>query len=479
MGFIFAAVLLAVLQLVQYSQIRSSYPPGLLIAGVPVGGLDQQQAAQRLVQAYSAQVEIHYGEAVIQVKPTVLGFELDLQAMLAEAELQRVTQPFWPAFWDYLWNRLPSPNEVPLRSRLSEDRLRSYLKGEIAVRYDSPAAAAQPVPGSTSFQPGKAGTVLDVDRAVLLIEDAMRSQTSRSVNLTFTQLTPPRPSFQNLQVLLNQVIDVAHFEGISEVYLLDLQTNQELHFAYQKGKNLPPDIGFTAASTIKIPIMISAFRRNPEPASKEVQDYLSKMVEFSENDPADRLMELMDKTNGPLEVSKDMVSLGLKSTFLAGYFFPGAPLLKHILTPANQRKDYNTDADPYNQTTPAEMGQLLDDIYLCAETGGGTFAAVFPAEISQSECRQMISLLIGNRLPVLITAGLPEGTTIAHKHGWITEMDGLLHTISDDAIVYTPGGNYILTAYLWNKDQLLFDPANQLVADISRAVYNYFNQPLQ
>ena len=91
----------------------------------------------------------------------------------------------------------------------------------------------------------------------------------------------------------------------------------------------------------------------------------------------------------------------------------------------------------------------------------------------------MINLLIRNRLPVLITAGLPEGTTIAHKHGWITETDGLLHTISEDAIVYTPGGNYILTVYLWNKDQLLFDPANQLVADISRAVYNYFNQPLQ
>jgi beta-lactamase class A len=478
-GFIFAAVLLAILQLVRYSQIRSSYPPGLVIAGVPVGGLDQQQAASRLTQAYSTLVEIRYGDAIIQVKPTVVGFELDLQAMLAEAELQRVNQSFWPAFWDFLWNRLPATTEVPLRSTVSEDRLRSYLKGEIAVRYDSPATAAQPVPGSTSFQPGKAGTILDVERAVLLIKDALRSQTSRTVNLTFSQLTPSRPSFQNLQVLLNQVIDVSGFDGISEVYLLDLQTNQELHFAYQKGKTLPGDIGFTAASTIKIPIMISAYRHNPDPASKEVQDYLTKMIEFSENDPADRLMELLDKTNGPLEVTKDIQALGLKNTFLAGYFYPGAQLLKRIQTPANTRKDYNTDADPYNQTTPTEMGQLLDDIYLCAETGGGTFAAVFPGEISQNECRQMITLLIGNRLPVLITAGLPEGTTIAHKHGWITETDGLLHTISDDAIVYSPGGNYILTVYLWKKEQLLFDPANQLVADISRAAYNYFNQSTQ
>jgi beta-lactamase class A len=204
------------------------------------------------------------------------------------------------------------------------------------------------------------------------------------------------------------------------------------------------------------------------------------MIEFSENDPADRLMEqVLDKATGPLEVTKVITALGLKNTFLAGYFFPGAQLLKRITTPANTRKDFNTDSDPYNQTSPSEMGQLLNDIYQCAENGGGTFAAVFPGEITQSECKQMVSLLIRNRLPVLITAGLPEGTTIAHKHGWITETDGLLHTISDAAIIYTPGSNYILTVYLWNKSQLLFDPANQLVSDISRAVYNYFNPSAQ
>jgi beta-lactamase class A len=400
--------------------------------------------------------------------------------MLAEAELQRITQPFWTAFWDYLWNRIPAPSQVPLRSRISEDRLRSYLKGDIAVRYDQTAAPALPVPGSTNFQSGTSGTVLDINRAVLLIEDAMRSPTGRTVNLTLGRVTPPRPSFANLQVLLTQVIDISRFDGISELYLLDLQTNQELHFAYQKGKMIPGDIGFTAASTIKIPIMVAALRRSPDPTPKEVMDNLTKMIEFSENDPADRLMEqVMDKTTGPLEVTKDLQSLGLKNTFLAGYFFPGAQLLKRISTPANTRKDYFTDPDPYNQTSPAEMGQLLADIYQCSENGGGTFAAVFPGELTQAKCKQMITLLISNRLPVLITAGLPEGTTIAHKHGWITETDGLLHTISDAAIIYTPGSNYILTIYLWNKEQLLFDPANQLVSELSRAVYNYFNQSAQ
>jgi beta-lactamase class A len=118
-----------------------------------------------------------------------------------------------------------------------------------------------PVPGSVSFTAGDAGTVLDIDRAVILIQDALRSPQGRSVNLTFTRVTPPKPAFTNLRILMQQTIDLSGFDGITEVYLLDLQTNQEIHFAYQNGEELRPDIAFTAASTMKVPIMISTFKR--------------------------------------------------------------------------------------------------------------------------------------------------------------------------------------------------------------------------
>ncbi|WP_322807288.1 serine hydrolase, partial [Thermanaerothrix sp.] len=81
-----------------------------------------------------------------------------------------------------------------------------------------------------------------------------------------------------------------------------------------------------------------------------------------------------------------------------------------------------------------------------------------------------------NRIAVLIEAGLPEGTQIAHKHGWVTDpRDGLIHTISDAGIVYTPGGNYVLVIFLYHPVQLLFDPANLLIANLSQAVYNFYN----
>jgi beta-lactamase class A len=476
-AFIVMAVLVTVFQLVSYSRIRSIFPPGMVIAGIPVGGLDQQQAQDRVVQAYSVPVEIHYGDAVIQVKPAALGFELDLESMMAAADLERINQPFWSAFWDYLWNRIPTPTDVPLRYTIQQDRLTSYLKSEISPRYDQPALSSAPVPGSTNFQTGQSGTVMDVERAVILLEDALKSPSARVISLSYNKVSPPRPSFQNLQILLKQVITVDAFDGEAELYLLDLQTNQEIHFALQGGKDVPLDISFTAASTIKIPIMISIFHRIPEPTPSGINDLLNGMIEASENEPADKLMQdVINKDTGPLEVTKDMEALGLKDTFLAGYFYPGAPLLKRINTPGNQRTDINTGPDPYNQTTTAEMGMLLDDIYQCADVGGGALVAVFPGDFTQNKCKAMINYLFGNKLPMLITAGLPEGVQIAHKHGWITESDGLLHTIGDAGIVYTPGGNYVLTVYLHNKTQLLFDPANKLIADLSRAVYNYYNQ---
>jgi hypothetical protein len=121
------------------------------------------------------------------------------------------------------------------------------------------------------------------------------------------------------------------------------------------------------------------------------------------------------------------------------------------------------------------MGMLLEDVYYCAEKGGGTFSAVFPGELTQNECRQMVSYLSKNRNGVLLEAGLPEGTRVAHKHGWILEGDGLIHSMSDAGIVYSAGGNYVITIYVHENQQLLFDSANILFCKLSEATYNYLN----
>ena len=478
LGLLLISIILTALQLVRFSRVRSYLPAGLIVAGISVGGLDRQQAAERLMEVYSIPVALNYDDSSILLQPSVVDFNLDVENMLALANLERTQKQFWEDFWDYLWGRTEFPTQIPLRATYSEERLRAFLV-DIATRYDQPAEAAMPLPGSASFDPGKPGEALNIEAAIPQIEVALYSLGSRQVALPTRRVDPTRPAFQNLDVLLKQTLQIGGFEGLAGIYLKDLNSGQELHFAYQNGDDVPvePDIAFTASSIIKIPIMVSVYRRLNDQNDQETMKLLEDMIDKSGNEAADWLMDrAIAAQRGPLDVTEDMQALGLKNTFLAGYFSFGSPLLALIDTPANARQDVFTDPDPYSQTTPSDMGMLLNDIYECAKSGGGSLPAVFAGEITQAECQAMNNYLIRNRLPVLLTAGLPEATPIAHKHGWVT-VNGIINTIGDAGIVYSPGGDYILVIFLFDQEQLIWESASVLIAQLSQAVYNFYNLP--
>ncbi|GAB4500553.1 MAG: serine hydrolase [Anaerolineales bacterium] len=479
--FIAAALVLTVIELSAYSRARNNYPAGMTIGGVPVGGLEPSAAAQRLLQVYTSPVEIQYAGAIIHLEPATIGFKINTESMLAAADLQRTGSNFWSGFWDYLWNRSPASADIPLLADFSEERLQIYLLTEIAPRYDQPAIAAMPVPGQTTFSPGAPGQALDVERAVPLIEDALRSPNHRVVALSAQNTSAGRPSLDNLKILIEQIVDLTPFDGVLGFYMLDLQNGQELHFGYNQNKEIgvQPDLPFTASSTIKIPVLVSVMK-NIGPSLDAESDALAlEMITKSENPATDALMQRIDATRGPLIVSEDMQTLGLENTFIGGYFYDGAPLLNRFSTPANQRSDVSTDPDVYNQSTPSDIGALMADIYQCSQSGGGALVAAFPGKITQAACQQMIDYLKRDRIGVLIEAGLPEGTQIAHKHGWISGPDGIIKNISDAAIVYTPGGNYVLAIYTYHPVQTVWEPVSGMIALISQAVYNYYNLPLQ
>jgi beta-lactamase class A len=477
---ILLAVVVVVLQLVRFSRLWINFPANLSIAGVPVGQLTRQAAVERLLTVYSQPIELDYNQSIIHLDPNTIGFTLDNDAMLAAAEQDRTRTSFWEAFWNYLWDRPVQASDIPLRASYSEDRLRTYLETDIATRYDQPSTPAMPIVGTTNFQAGTAGSELDVERAIPMIETALFSLRNRSVELPIKKTTPAHPTFQNLEVLLRQTIDLSGFDGVIGLYVNDLQNGQNFSFILNQGEpvSTPPDVAFTASSTIKIPIMISVFRRIAEDLDAETTRNLEDMIAKSINTASDWLMEnKIDRARGPLLVTEDMQTLGLENTFLGGYFYAGAPLLQQFSTPANQRSDITTEPDPYSQTTPSEMGQLLQDVYQCANMDGGALIAAFPGEITQVECQSMINYLVQDRIALLIQAGVPDGTNVAHKHGWVTDQYGVIHDMSDAAIVFTPGGDYVFTFYMYHPVQIVFDPANQLVQDLSRAIYNYYNIP--
>ncbi len=483
LGLIVISVGLLAFELILFSRKQANYPAGMTIAEVPVGDLSREQTIDRLRFVYSQSVELYYDDQIIHLNPGLIQFELDLQSMLAAADLQKPRgSQFWGNFWDYLWGRSQSVTPVPIIATYSEPLLENYLNFEIATRYDQPAQVARPVPGTAEYLPATTGSKLDIDTAVSRIEKALFSPTQRYVTLPINATVPERQAFSNLETQLRQIIDVSGFDGVAGIYIQDLKTGEELHFIVDNGENInpEPDIAVTAASTIKIPIMISSYLRIDEQPTELIENWLVGMIEQSGNDPADWLIQtLMDPDIGPMMVTEDMQEIGLNSTFLAGFFYNGAPLIYRYETPGNSRTDINLNPDLYNQTTVSEIGMLVSDLYECAENNGGALLAAFPNQISQNECQQMINLLKGNKLPNLLEGGIPDGTPIAHKHGWITDNSGAIRTISDAGIIYTPAGDYAISINFYHPVQAVFDSVSLIFRQLSAAVYNFYNFPVE
>lgn len=477
--FLVGALVITITSLISYSRQRNNYPNGMTIAGVPVDGLSPAQASQRLLEVYTSPIEARYGDANFYIEPSNVGFQVDIETMLAAADLSRTGGSFWGGFWDYIWSRTPPETQIPLSANISEERLREFLQTEISSRYDQPPAPAQPLPGGTVFLPGAPGQTLDLDRAVLLITDALRSPTNRSVALSFNQTTAARPTIENLEILLKQIVLASEFDGLIGFYMMDLQTGQEIHFAIDAKQEISvePDIAFTASSTIKVPIVASYLINQGSNLDTTTSDIISRVLGRSDNSATDLVLERIDQFNGPILVTNNMESIGLESTFLGGMFYLGAPnLLPNKITPGNSRTDVSIVRDAYSQTTPAEMGILLADIYQCAQNSGGALVAAFPDKVSPATCQLLIDFMAQDKLGSLIQGGVPDGTLVPHKHGYVTSpADGYVHDISDVGIIYSPGGNFVLSIYTYHPVQNIWDITNPLFVDLTQATYNYFN----
>jgi len=201
------------------------------------------------------------------------------------------------------------------------------LEKEIAARYDTPATSPKPIPGSTEFAPGESGTELDLDRATLQVINALTSPTQRIVTLSLKQSRAPRPILVDLEILLKQIIDVSGFDGIVELYMQELESSRKIHFAYESTTgDLVPNIAFSAWSTIKIPVMVTAFRYLGDSPAQQYLDQMEGMIEQSENTSTDKLaMSVIDSNLSPLIVTETMQTLGLENTFWAGHFYNNTP----------------------------------------------------------------------------------------------------------------------------------------------------------
>jgi len=475
-GCLLASLIIGFKAWFDFKALPDVIPSSTSLSGIPLGGLSAQDAAQRIEAAYSVPVELRYNQARMQFTPAELGFAIDPDASLAQLTDLQSTQGFWNALWGKE-AKVISQELQPVFS-IDESKLNQFLGQVFSLRYDQPPTAPNPILYSTNFSPGQPGyQVSSLAQTIQQVKSALLSPNERVVQVSVSEKPSLPLDWHNLEALLRQTILLEKFDGLAELYLQDLQSGEIMHFALQDKQDVAVDVAYSAASTIKIPIMVSTMRRLDEPHPNQALNWMHQMIAESLNPPADGLMKAyMDNDSGPLMVTADLRELGYQNTFLAGYFEPGSPLLERISTPANARRDVYLDPDFYNQTVPSEAGDLLAKIYRCA---AGNEQKLFPGLVSANECTLMLDYLKGNKILALLEAGLPPEAVIAHKHGWTNEIDGLIHTMSDSAVVFTPGGDYVLVIFAHTQEQFLYDPANRLFARLSQSIYNAYNPDRQ
>jgi len=455
---------LLVFNLVAYSTVRERMPAGMIIAGVPVGGRTREEAQAELARVYSTPIELHYREAILALDPAQISFRLDTEVMMARADTYRTESSFWGGFWDYLWRQPGRLVEVNLSAEYSQEQLRQYLE-DVAARYDSPPGAAAGDTVTLTFGHGQPGFSLDVDSSMAVIDFALRQPTNRRAALTLLEDNTARSTMTQLEQVIDGYLRNQQFNGIASIVVIDLKTGQEL--------DVNPDVAFTGMSVMKIPIIIQGYITWDSDPAPETLDQIREAFLNSSNFHANLILQSIGDESalrGAQRLTENLRLLGIQNTFMAKAFDQDTPV-QPILTPANQRTDVNTNPDPYIQSTANDIASILMMLYHCANTGGGPLAVVFPGQITQGECQAILSGLAQNQTGVQIDGGVPEGVKVAHKEGLSDNAYG------DAGIVFSPAGDYILVEYIWTPEYLNWDYGRVIMADISRAVYNYLNQP--
>lgn len=466
MTIIVTSVVFLLYKVYQYGSFRRFMPAGLTVAGVDVGGLSREEAAALLSSRYlDAEVVLIHGEDSFSINPTDdAEFKLDLETMLSQADFQRDQQDFWAGFWGFLLDRPIEVEMVELRATHNPATLQRTLE-TIATSFDSPSQAPQPVPATLSFQYGEPGVRTDIAASMPDVVSALYRPTRREAHLTLRASDAERPDIAMLGNLIINHLQNARFGGVASIFILDLQTGQEVRV--EAGQAM------SGIDLLKLPLVIEAYRlleNAPTPAQTRL---ISETLLTTEAEPAVALLNLVAGQENPYLgaelTTASLWRLGLKNSFLAVPYGQAPRGQATYDTPANSSDSLMTTPDPGIQTTAEDMGTLLAMLYFCAETGGGGLRAAYPQEVTQQECQQIISTMQQNKIGSLIEQGVPAGTAVAHRHGWVGD------THADAGVVYSPGGDFVIVEIFYQQDWLPWESSSPLMADIARAAYNYFN----
>jgi beta-lactamase class A len=452
------AVLLAP-SYIRYRRGAGVMPPGVRLGGIEINGGSEAEVIAGLNRLFGEPVALYYGDQRILLRPQAVGFQVDTEAMLQAAEAYNTFPRLVRFLVGRALDRLPPPVDVPVRYTVDQIALDNWL-ADVGRRYDREPGPPRPILETLTIAPGQPGQQLDLAASREQVIAALTDPQNRTAHLVLRE-TPPLPVDMNaLAELLRARLE--QFPGIASVYLHHIPTGEEIA--------INADVAYAGMSTMKIAILTELYRKLNLPPGVETTKLITETTSLSGNFTANLLLGIIDDGSpdaGVRILNDSLRKLGIKNTFMATPYDRKQVTPPRIVTEANSRTDLNTRPDPYMQTTPRDMGTVLQMLVECSQ-GGGTLLAAYPGQYTASECQQALDFLALNEVKALITAGVPKGTRVVHKHGYVPDTHG------DVAAIWGPDGPYILSVFLYRPPWLEWQLSDGTMREISQAVWNYF-----
>lgn len=258
----------------------------------------------------------------------------------------------------------------------------------------------------------------------LIVLGVVLARKSYSANFNFFYKSSlPTPTHKTLKEIVNKTIKDTH--GTYAISIKNLKTGEEF--------NLNENKHFESGSLYKLWVMGEAYREFESgkiskaevigPGLQTVNDAINIMINVSDNDSA---IELTNR------IGFDNLNVYLK---MGGFV--------------------NSDIGGINEpeTSAHDIELFFEKLYK------GQLA-------NPASTKDMLDILKSQTLNDMLPKFLPPGTIVAHK---TADLGDFVH---DAGIIYSPNGDYILVILTQGESP---DTVQNVVASISRAVYNYFN----
>lgn len=445
-----------------------TFPEGSRVAGIDIGGRGKDTAL-KLVSLGLAPLQRPVPLAADlstvtpetpRLLPAELGLGVDVPALIGQAEKLALDGETVNITWE---------------GRLDPRSLREALEA-LAPQFDQTAATdlitdEQALTSTFTFRE-RQGITLDVDATAALLEPLLNDRTAAPTETVVLRTTEPQGrELASLKQVLEQ--HATYWKGIAGFWVYDLESGESL--------GINENTVFSGASVMKVPIMIYVYSQLGQ-LDQQQREWMDGMIIKSDNLDANALLAAAaggEGTEKALEgvnrMSEMMQGLGLEHTYQLIPYESGEWLIQQSKLPRGGPEQEGeapfTEADGYVRTTPREMGELFVMLAQCAE-GRGTLLETYGDTLTAELCGEMMDWLQLPHDPERMVAGIPAAVKVAHKGGWIDDMQ------SDVGIVDGTNGRYIASIWIYRPDGYVTNEhatPSPYLGDFSHTIYTFFN----